>query len=204
MRRIILIGAAAVVCVAGLVPSAARAQVYGDQYSLIDYWYRTYLGRPGVGDTGMDYWVNHLRQGDSPDSVLAGILASDEYYKKAGYTPEGYIAQLFSDLLKRRPSPSELDFWVRRLYTEDRQGVADELLTQNPGVWVGAGTAVIPPAKTTPNIIVTPGIEGYRYRDWDRDRRGDWDRRREIYDYRRPYYPYSRGHDEHHRDEHGK
>ncbi len=53
MRRLILIGAVAVVCLAGLAPSAARAQAYGDQYALVDYWYRTYLGRPA--DSGIEY-----------------------------------------------------------------------------------------------------------------------------------------------------
>jgi hypothetical protein len=196
MRRLILVYAAAVLCLASLAPSAARAQPYGDPSSLVDYWYRTYLGRPA--DSGLTYWVNMLRT-QPADQVLAGILGSEEYYARAGRAPEGFITQLYVDLLKRRPSPAELDFWIRRLYTEDRTSVADEMLTQNPGVWVGTGVGARPGVDVTPGVIVTPRIEYDRYRDWDRDRYGD--RHREIYDYRRPYYPYHRG-DEHHRDEH--
>jgi hypothetical protein len=179
MRRLVLISATALFC---LAPSAAPAQAYGDPNSLVDYWYRTYLGRPA--DSGITYWVNHLAQGDSPDSVLAGLLASDEYYKRAGGTPQGFITLLHRDIIKRDPSPAEMDFWVRRMYTEDRQGVADDILTQNPGVWVGAGPPVAP--TVTPGVIVTPGIQYNHYRDWDRDRRGDWDRHYDIHDYRRP------------------
>src|ERR1700676_2004803 len=119
MRRFVLISAAVILC---LAPCAARAQSYGDPSSLVDYWYRTYLGRPA--DSGITFWVNHLQQGDSTDSVLAGILGSDEYYKRGGGTPEGFISLLFRDVVKRPPSPNDLDFWVRRMYTEDRQSVA--------------------------------------------------------------------------------
>jgi hypothetical protein len=199
MRRNLLF---TIVALLFLVPTAANAQAYGDPSSLVDYWYRTYLGRPA--DSGITFWVNHLEQGDSTDSVLAGILGSDEYYKRGGGTPEGFISLLFRDVVKRQPSPSDLDFWVRRMYTEDRQSVADEILRQNPGVWVGAGTTAAvpsaPPVIYNPGVIVTPGIEYNRYRDWDRDRRDHWDVHRDIHEYRRPNVPIHR--DDHHDDHH--
>ncbi len=181
MRRIALFAAAALLLV---TPSFAKAQYYGggDPNTLVDSWYRTYLGHPA--DSGITYWVNHLQQGDSADSVIAGILASDEYYKKCGNTPDGFIAGLFNDLLRRRPSQSELDFWVRRLYTEDRQNLAHDVMTQNPGTWVGSNTVVQPAVTTVPGIIIQP-----IYR-WDRDRHDDWNQHHEIYDYRRPVLPY--------------
>jgi hypothetical protein len=196
MRRLILVLAATVLCLTCLAPPAARAQAYGDPSSLVDYWYRTYLGRP-VEPAGLEHWLDTMRR-QPADQVLALILGSDEYYSRAGGTPEGFISRLYVDLLKRRPSPAELDFWVRRLYIEDRSTVADEILTQNPGVWVGAGGR--PAVDVTPGVIVNPRIEYDRHRDWDRDRSWDWDRHRDTYDYRRPYYPYQRG-EERHRNE---
>lgn len=187
MKYLILLAA-----VLFLMPApAARAQVYGDPGSLVNYWYRTYLGRT-PDPSGIITWVNALNQGQPPDAVLSSILGSDEYYQRAGSTPDWFIARLYADVVGRSPTPSELDFWVRRLYTEDRQAVADEILNQNPGVWVGTG----PPVATPPAVVVTPGLEYRRYDHWDRDRREDWDRHRNIYEYRRPAVPYH--HEEHH------
>jgi hypothetical protein len=192
MRRFVPFAAAVLLL---LTPAFAPAQYYrGDPSALVDSWYRTYLGHPA--DSGITYWVNHLQQGDSPDSVIAGILASDEYYKKCGGTPDGFIAGLFKDLLQRRPTTSELDFWVRRLYTQDRQDLAHDLMTQNPGTWVGSSATVqpvVPFVTTAPRIVIEP-----QYR-WDRDRHEDWDQHHEIHDYRRPIYPYRR---DDHRDDH--
>jgi hypothetical protein len=188
MRRILFLAVAVLV---SLTPAVATAQTYGNPSSLVDSWYRAYLGRPA--DSGMTYWVNQLQQGTPPDSVLAGILASDEYYNKGGGTPQGFVTALFNDVLKRPPSPADLNFWMSRMYTESRQDIADEVLTQNPGVWVGANVTVqpaAPPVTAAPGVIVAPNW------NWERDRRGDWDHHHEIHDYRRPVPP--RHVDEHH------
>ncbi len=192
MRRFALAAAAALTL---LTPSFAPAQYYGgDPNSLVDSWYRTYLRRPP--DPNMVNWVSMLQQGNPPDVVLAAILGSDEYYAKAGGTAQGFITTLFNDVLGRPPSPGEVDFWVRRMYTEARTDVAHEILTQNPGVWIGSTTTVrpyAPPVRAVPGVVVTPG---YR---WERERHEDWERRHEFYDYRRPYYPYRHDEDHHRR-----
>jgi hypothetical protein len=194
MRRLLLIAVAVLPC----LTSAAQAQVYGDPTSLVDYWYRTFLGR-GI-DPGASGWVTQLSQGVSADKILAAILSSDEYYGRAGRTPQGFIALLYGDVLKRPPNPAELNFWVRRMYTEDRATIADELLAQNPGVWVGTGAAVTPPATVTIPSVVTPGIDWGWHRDWDRDRRRDWDRHHDIHEYRQPDFHFRGGeHPEHRR-----
>jgi Domain of unknown function (DUF4214) len=182
MRYFALVSVAVLLC---LAPSPGQAQVYGDPSSLVDYWYRTYLGR-APDPSGLASWTAQLNQGNAPDAVLAAILGSAEFYAKAGSAPEGFIMLLYQDILKRSPSPNELAFWVGRMYTEDRQTIADEILTQNPGVWVGSTGAVAPSAVATPPVVVTPGIDWRQYRNWDRDRRPDWDRHHEIHEYRRP------------------
>jgi hypothetical protein len=175
-----------------LAPAAATAQVYGDPNSLVEYWYNKYLGRQP--DPGMATWVNSLIQGTPPDQVLTGILASDEYYQRAGGTPQGFIARLYSDVLNQAPSAAELDFWVRRMYTEDRPTLIMEFLHQNPGVWVSSSPAVSSPVLVNPGVI---GVAPLWRREWHRD----WDHRHNIYEYRRPYFPYHHGddhHDHHH------
>ena len=190
MRRLLLIAAALVL---GLAPSAAPAQVYGDASSLVNYWYRAYLGRDA--DASSYGWTNELNQGTPPDQVLAQILGSTEFYNRVGATPEGFITRLYANILQRSATPGEVDFWVRRMYTEDRTAIADEILTQNPGNWVGRSTAI----PATPPTVVVP-IEGHRYRDWERDRHGDWDRHHDIHEYRRP--DVNRYHRDEHRDGH--
>jgi hypothetical protein len=173
MRRfVIVIG----VAVMSLTPSAP-AQAPTDPTTLVDYWYRTYLGRTSTTDAGAPTWVTLLQQGNTPDVVLAGILASDEYYSRSGRTPAGFVTTLFTDILKRPPTLAETNFWVSRLYTSTRQDVGLGVLTQNPGVWVGK--------------VVVPERHWEQDRDhWERDRRPDWDHHREVHDYRRPEYPF--------------
>jgi len=188
MRYFLLLAVAAL-C---LTPANAGAQVYGgDPQSLVEYWYNKYLGR--AGDPTMATWVNSLSQGTPADQVLTGIIASDEYYRRAGATPEGFIARLYSDVLGRTPNVTELDFWVRRMYTEDRPTLIMEFLHQNPGVWVTSAPAV------STSVVVTPSTVGV---PWYRESRHDWDRHHHVYDYRRPNIPYLYHHDDHHRDDH--
>lgn len=191
MRYPLLVAVTALLC---WTSSAAQAQVYGDPNSLVDYWYRNYLGRPP--DAGMTSWVTQLSQGAPPDQVLAGILASSEFYTKAGSSPQGYVTLLYQSVLGRSPNPGELDYWMRRMYTEDRQAVALAILDQNPGVWVSSGTAATPGVVSPPPVVITPRHDGDWHHDWDRDRRPDWDRYHNVYDYRRPDNYWHR--DEHH------
>lgn len=169
-----------------LIPASAPAQVYGDPNSLVDHWYRTYLGR--APDTGMSIWVNDLAQGAPADQVLASILGSDEYYQRAGATPAGYVTRLFNDFLNRPPNPADMNFWIGRMYTENRQLLALEFLDQNPAEWVGPNVPpespglVAPPVVTAP--LLDPGIGWYG--GWNRDWHRDWDGHHDIHDYRHP------------------
>jgi len=174
------------------LPPAAPAQTYSDDpAATVDAWYRTYLGRPAYDDPGSAGWVTQLYQGADPPSVLSGILGSDEYFNRSGNSMAGFIQNLYRQVRGRLPTASEQDFWLRRLYTQDRKGVAYEVLTQNPG----SGTAVTPPST----VVVVPE----RYQTWLRGHEREWARERELHhwdrdhhhgehDYRRPYYPYRR------------
>jgi hypothetical protein len=167
----------------GLLPAVASPQVYGDPNSLVNYWYENYLGRaPDPGSAG---WVTALNQGQPADTVLAGILGSDEFYARSGSTPQGFVALLYNDILKRPPAAGELNYWVQRMYTSDRAAIADAILTQNPGVWVAPAAAIaptFPPVVGTPPVVVTPQP------GWVRDRRLEWDRHHDIHEYHRPDY----------------
>ena len=131
-----------------LLATSARAQYYdypdsyGDPYydqpgyggsSLVDSWYRRFLGR--APDPGSQQWVEELQRGRPPQEVLSSILGSDEYYQRAGSTPQGFIYRLFRDVTGRRPTPREATYWVRRVYVDDRGSIAYDLLARHPGAW---------------------------------------------------------------------
>src|SRR5262249_31634070 len=71
--------------------SPASAQVMSDPVALVDFWYRAYLGRPALNDPGSAAWINMLRRGTPPASVLAGILGSREFFNRVGGTMPAFI-----------------------------------------------------------------------------------------------------------------
>jgi len=180
MRTIMFLTGTALVCLTVSAPAQTYPPNYANPSTLVDSWYRTYLGRGTEADPISRSWVDQLRQGFPPETVQAGILSSDEYYFRNGGTMQGFIQGLFRDTVGRAPSPSEMDFWLRRGYLEDRKDIAYEVLTQNPGSGVIAAPAPVAPR--------------YPDRDWQWRRDRDWSREwgRHDYDYRRPYYPYRR------------
>jgi hypothetical protein len=152
--------------------SPVSAQAVRDPVALVDSWYHAYLGRTALNDPGSAGWVNLLRRGHPPASVLAGILGSSEYFNRVGGTMPAFISAIYRDVVGRPATPGELRFWQRRAVTQSRQDIANEILAQNPG----PGMVV-----TLPGVVAPPtgGFPG-----WSRDR---WRRHN---DYRRPDFPY--------------
>jgi hypothetical protein len=163
----------------------ARAQIYAPPagaYSpdqLVTSWYERFLGRQP--DLYAEGWVSSLVSGQNPAGVLASILASDEFYTRAGGTPQGYITALFQNLTGQLPGPAQLRFWTTRLFTSNRTDVAYELLQRFPSGWEtgGApayypGTVVTPPVQvpvqTAPYLPYDYRYQ-YRHHHWDHDRR---------------------------------
>jgi hypothetical protein len=154
-------------------PSPASAQFVGDPVALVDSWYRMYLGRSALNDPASAGWINLLRQGGSPASVLAGILGSPEYFNRVGGTMPAFVTAVYRDVVGRPPTPGELNFWLRRAFTQSPREIATEILAQNPG----AGMITTLPGVVAPPTGVFPA---------SRDR---WPRR-EDFDFRRPVFPY--------------
>lgn len=75
--------------------------------------YRELLGR-SPDPQGLVFWTNYLRTG-SVNSLRFQHLASLEYYRNAGGTNDGYVRQLYRDLLGREIDSSGLRFYVGRL-----------------------------------------------------------------------------------------
>src|SRR5262245_10051619 len=144
MRRFLILAA----LTAPLVTSLAQAQrpasyppggyrptgPHGGGGAGVAEWYRRFLPR-GYGPEG-GRCAGRLDSGERPESVLAIILGSDEYYKRFGGSPRGFVASLIRDLTGQPPAPRELEFWAQRLYQgEDRTQPAYELLLRYPQGW---------------------------------------------------------------------
>lgn len=96
-------------------------------------WYRQFLDRDP--DPGARTWIQALRQGQDARQVLSGILASDEYYQKAGGTARRFVRQMYRDLTGAVPRDGRYWNLVEQAEFGDRAEVADELLEHHPGPW---------------------------------------------------------------------
>lgn len=96
-------------------------------------WYQRYLGRePDAHALG---WIQALRQGQDPTTVLSNIVGSDEYYNRNGGTPQGFVRGLYRDLVGRPPSPREEGYWVRQVYFQSRPEIAVHIMTNPNQQW---------------------------------------------------------------------
>lgn len=113
----------AMVAAAALVVGAEAQAGHDRAAAAVDGWYRHYLGRC-ADPSGLRSWGGMLRCGKEPECVLAGILASDEYYHRNGCCPAGFVRGLYNDHLGRCASPAEVRQWVCEL---ERCGCRDAL-----------------------------------------------------------------------------
>jgi hypothetical protein len=114
----------------------------GTAESLVDGWYAKFLNRQR--DPYAAVWIDSLRQGQPPDSVLAKILGSQESYDKGGDSPQGFVQNLYLDVTGRQPGPQELNYWMQRMSTSDRTDIAYQLLMRYPQSWQGAAPGYYP------------------------------------------------------------
>ena len=90
--------------------------------------YKEILGRD-PDPTGFASWTGWIMSGSLRVEDLRGqLIASDEYYGRAGGTDETYIGKLYQDILHRAAGPGEVAYWVANIKTAGR-GAA------SVGVW---------------------------------------------------------------------
>lgn len=72
------------------------------------------LGR-GADPGGLAYWSGRVCGGEPARLIASLIYGSTEYYldpAQGGGTPEGYARSLYTDILGRTPSSSDVAFWA--------------------------------------------------------------------------------------------
>ncbi|QGJ69458.1 Hypothetical protein PBC10988_11400 [Planctomycetales bacterium 10988] len=76
----------------------------------IQEFYYTYLGR-GPDERTLRYWRGVWQSTGSPDQVIVGIVASQEFYLNAGGTNELWVRDVYRKLLERESDPTGEAFW---------------------------------------------------------------------------------------------
>jgi hypothetical protein len=115
------------------VASVVRSLTASGEYrrALVDRFYQDYLGRPAdrAGLATWSPWTTVLRT-----EVQAKLLASGEYFTKAGGTNGGFVDALFRDVLGRSADPGGRAAFVSLLDRgRSRYAVAKTLLTSPEG-----------------------------------------------------------------------
>jgi hypothetical protein len=101
----------------------------GYRHNLVTGYYETFLKRaPDSG--GLSYWVARLNGGASDQSVITGLVGSDEFYADCGASPGGFVTALYSKLLGRGPDSGGLAYWESRLSSGATRGaVVSDILS---------------------------------------------------------------------------
>lgn len=120
-----LIAVALATAAVGLVPvvQAPPAQAAQNNDTLVQAWYRTFLGRDysnAAADTGRYYWVDMLNRGVSREYVLGGILRNNEYANRE-------VSSYYTDYLGR-PADRGAAYWIDQTAHHD---MAWEWVAQN-------------------------------------------------------------------------
>jgi acid phosphatase len=132
----------------------------------VTQFYTYFLNRTPAGDE-VNGWANYLQGGGSREQVIAAILASDEFAARANALIGGsdananYVRALYSLLLQRTPSASEVNGWLGSLPSMGRTNVA-LWFVQSPefrGIAVRALYGVTSPAPPAflPNLLHRTG-----------------------------------------------
>jgi hypothetical protein len=86
----------------------------------------------GASPTEIANWINALNQGESPEQIIVSLTTTgDEYFiNDAGGTDQGFVNQLFHDLLGRAADPGALNAFTSELTGSEiaaRFGIANAL-----------------------------------------------------------------------------
>ncbi len=100
----------------------------------VDTAYRTFLHRP-ADPAALGFWVPYLQSGHTIAELRAQLIGSDEYFARAGRTNDGFLDQLYVDVLNRHIDPAgrQLLLFLLQQFTP-RQAIAANILAQSEAV----------------------------------------------------------------------
>jgi hypothetical protein len=84
---------------------------------IITNYYQQFLLRSPDAQ-GLAYWRDNVWKAfGGPEPVIAGMIASPEFYQSAGGTDSGWVTALYKRLLGRNPDAQGLQYWDQALET---------------------------------------------------------------------------------------
>jgi hypothetical protein len=89
--------------------------------------YQKYLGRSSDA-AGLGAHLLYISGGGSWDALRATFLSSNEYYRRAGGTTDGFLAALYRDVMGRAIDAVGQREYTRLMRNENREAVAKRLL----------------------------------------------------------------------------
>lgn len=135
------------------VNSVFATPYHGRFESQVDRWYHRYLGRH-VDPVGLHDHVEALRRGVPREVVEASILDSREYYRRAGGSPEAFVAALYRDVLGRGITIHELRREAEHVRMHGRMHAIRHVLRER-STTVISSYAPAPVVVPQPSVIVT-------------------------------------------------
>jgi hypothetical protein len=117
--------------VARLQAGSSRAAVAGDLVrsdawiaTIVTDLYEATLGR-APDPAGLSFWTRQLAAGRrTVAQAAASFYGSSEYFRRSGGTAEGWVTDLYDEVLGRAPDAAGLAYWVRRSAAIGRDRVA--------------------------------------------------------------------------------
>jgi hypothetical protein len=100
---------------------------------MIRSWYASYLGRQ-PGGRELPNWIVAMQQGMTEEQVQTAILASDEFFERSQLLSatvnrnSAYLQSLYSLLLDRTPTNTELADWLAAISTQSRSAIVAEFI----------------------------------------------------------------------------
>ncbi len=89
---------------------ASSSEYYSNQ---VNGYFQQYLGR-SADPPALSFFVSELQAGQSATDVIDQLVASDEFYQLAG-SDQGFVWNLYTDLLGRAPNGEENTYWKTQL-----------------------------------------------------------------------------------------
>jgi len=116
----------------------------------------SYLGRDPRPDE-VESWVRNLRNGTPVSELQIGLLASDEYFARAGRDNGRFVAGLYNQILNRQPSPQEVLTWLQALaqVNGNRDQLVRNFLTAAQSELASQPAAVAGPADPGSQLLGT-------------------------------------------------
>lgn len=162
--RSLLTAIAATVLAISLSATPAQAQLFLDRSGqrvadrLVVGWFQQYLGRlPTAAE--LNSFATQVQTSADARGVEAEILASNEFYRRVGGTPQGYINGVYLALLGRPATPGDQAVLTPKLILNGRLWLAQyALVTTKPAFTVSAPivSGFVPVTPILPVLPIVP------------------------------------------------